>query len=278
MPRPTRLRSSVETLVRKLSKQNLQHSAASRGSTLSPSPPSSPIPSCPPPQLLGLGSLEPGPSIEIDTFPKPHPAVPAVEAEALPVVDHPLDAGCAIEVDQDEVAGYLVRPSRRHPGLPSDEPMAMRQQEAPILPFTLGPTPRIYEADLDLVPPDADIDMDGVLEVDPAYCNGLSGQAADDEAALLERFRAMRRVIVPGGAVRRSVGGVPLRYRLSADVALGCPNVVRSRPRMRKRPNGDRPKRAQPVGGISTSGAMASTAAALPPHSSITSPSAHPHT
>jgi hypothetical protein len=39
----------------------------------------------------------------------------------------------------------------------------------------------------------------------------------------------------PGGVRKYTVGGVALRYRLSADVAMRCSNVVRSRPRMRKR-------------------------------------------
>jgi len=59
---------------------------------------------------------------------------------------------------------------------------------------------------------------------------------ARDAATLIENFRALRRAGTPGGTtIRRTVDGIPLRYRLSSQAASRCPNLVKSRPRMRKR-------------------------------------------
>lgn len=117
------------------------------------------------------------------------------------------------------------------------------------------------------------------LEADPAYAHGSSEPTLDDEAGLLEHFRAMRRSMLPGGAVRRTVSGVPLRYRLSADVALGCQNVVRSRPRMRKRPTDNWQKRSRTESFVSNSSAAPSAAASpavQPSDSPCPSPSMPP--
>lgn len=77
-----------------------------------------------------------------------------------------------------------------------------------------------------------DLDADFVqLEVDEAYLTGGQPQDDKEELSLLEKALSLRRAGTPGGI--RKLG--PLQYRGSADTALRCANVVRSRPRMRKR-------------------------------------------
>lgn len=85
--------------------------------------------------------------------------------------------------------------------------------------------------------PNVDIELpDFELQVDEAYCGVAADTVApEDEATLIETLRSIRRTAIPGGMVRRHVGSVALHYRLSADAALRCQNVVRSKPRMRKR-------------------------------------------
>ncbi|KAK0728604.1 hypothetical protein B0T26DRAFT_178738 [Lasiosphaeria miniovina] len=75
------------------------------------------------------------------------------------------------------------------------------------------------------------------LEVDDAYTNGTA-DIEEEERAFNESLLSLRRTGHPGG-IRKHVGmngaGYPLRFRLSADAALSCQNVVLSRPRMRRR-------------------------------------------
>ncbi|KAK4168897.1 hypothetical protein QBC43DRAFT_200223 [Cladorrhinum sp. PSN259] len=96
------------------------------------------------------------------------------------------------------------------------------------------------------------------LEVDPEY---LKGNFEEDEAALLEDSRlALRDAAGPSGIRKHAAGGVQLRYRLSVDAALRCQNVVRSRPRMRKRDKSRFPSSASSaVGSIASSPIMAPT-------------------
>ncbi|KAJ9156519.1 hypothetical protein NKR23_g1285 [Pleurostoma richardsiae] len=70
-----------------------------------------------------------------------------------------------------------------------------------------------------------DLESD-TLEVDDANCEeGL----VDDSA--LENLVSLRHASMPNGIRKHG----PLRFRTSADIALRCPNVVRSVPRMRRR-------------------------------------------
>jgi hypothetical protein len=240
-----RLLANVETLVRKLSRQNLQQ-LDEANQELAQSSSASPLRS--PPQLTSPSDLNPVPVPEAPCHPKRPIITPVAELTALPDSDDPLNPGFPIEIDQDE---FLPPP----PGLGSldegGDPMDMQYD----------PPPR-----LDLVPkkiepgsiPGVTRGMVCAIEADPAYTHGGSDPALDDEAGLLEHFRAMRRTMIPGGAVRRTVSGVPLRYRLSTDVALGCQNVVRSRPRMRKRPNDNWQKRSRAESFVSSSSAVPS--------------------
>jgi len=67
------------------------------------------------------------------------------------------------------------------------------------------------------------------IEVDENYVNG--SKHFEDEAALIESFRALRRA----GMARRQVDGVPQRSRLSSEAGPRRQNLVLSKPRMRKR-------------------------------------------
>lgn len=243
-----RLLANVETLVRKLSRQNLQQLEEANQELARSSSASSPRP---PPQLTSPSDLTPAPDSEATHHPEHPIATPIVELTALPGSDDPLNPGCPIEIDQDEVLPPIPTLSCLGGG---GDPMDIQYD----------PPPRL-DLVAEVIEPDT---LPGVthgvvcaLEADPAYAHGSSEPTLDDEAGLLEHFRAMRRSILPGGAVRRTVSGVPLRYRLSADVALGCQNVVRSRPRMRKRPSDNWQKRSRTESFVSNSSAAPSTAA-----------------
>ncbi|RKU49714.1 hypothetical protein DL546_009876 [Coniochaeta pulveracea] len=70
------------------------------------------------------------------------------------------------------------------------------------------------------------------LEVDEAYLPGAPPVDQEkEELCLIENMLSLRRAGGPVGI--RKMG--PLQYRGSADSAFRCANVVRSRPRMRKR-------------------------------------------
>jgi hypothetical protein len=69
------------------------------------------------------------------------------------------------------------------------------------------------------------------LDADDADAGGVAEPPGD----LADEGISLRYASGPGGIRKYTVGGIALRYRLSADAALRCPNVVRSRPRMRRR-------------------------------------------
>ena len=78
-----------------------------------------------------------------------------------------------------------------------------------------------------ILEPDADM----ALEVDEAYVNASTSDAEREEVLLLETMVSLRRAGAPAGIRKMGL----LHYRASADAALNCANVVRSRPRMRRR-------------------------------------------
>ncbi|KAK4038032.1 hypothetical protein C8A01DRAFT_17847 [Parachaetomium inaequale] len=103
---------------------------------------------------------------------------------------------------------------------------------APSLP-TPGSIPAAAEPAF--IEPDPESAMAVELEADDTESGDMLEfqkelQALDDGSSIPLRYASG-----PGGIRKYTVGGVSLRYRLSADVALRCANVVRSRPRMRKR-------------------------------------------
>ncbi|KAK4104330.1 hypothetical protein N658DRAFT_412018, partial [Parathielavia hyrcaniae] len=90
---------------------------------------------------------------------------------------------------------------------------------------TIAALPAFIEPDPDCAMPALEVDLDD------ADVGGVSGLPAD----LADEAISLRHASGPGGIRKYAVEGFALRYRLSADVALRCPNVVRSRPRMRRR-------------------------------------------
>ncbi|KAK4224885.1 hypothetical protein QBC38DRAFT_285594 [Podospora fimiseda] len=230
-------RSTVDRLVKKLSKHNLQLDTQSRG------------PSQPP---------APWPRIEVDT---------QFSSMVLPPT---LDAGEPIEVDDEEDFDIkklnFRRTVRRQPsglgarqrvgGSSSSrsvesrlEKMIANETQCKVRrePFSAttpsSSTPSYSQSitmlpDLNSIEVDPDYAMpkwDGTLEVDPNYLNG-NCDPDEEEATLLEESRlALRDAAGPSGIRKHSTTGPPLKYRLSVDAALRCQNVVRSRPRMRKR-------------------------------------------
>ncbi|KAH7633101.1 hypothetical protein B0T09DRAFT_86218 [Sordaria sp. MPI-SDFR-AT-0083] len=73
------------------------------------------------------------------------------------------------------------------------------------------------------------------LEVDERYRDGTV-DVLEEERALLESIQVRRAGSGPAGIRKHTVEGtLPLRYQLSAEAALRCATVVRSKPRMRRR-------------------------------------------
>lgn len=233
--RQARLRASVETLVRKLSRQNLQTSdAASVQRRAMPSPSVSPNIAAVPDRSLPQGSPSPKPN----NSPSRSPLAP-LERSNLSAAQRPLTPGSPIEVDESiGPAQSSDRESRFcRPFCYRTIPNAMDLDQGEELEFgftslrlpePIAPVPAEKET---MFPP-------GVLEVDEAYLgepSTMDDRDLEDEATLIEKYRAMRRTATPGGTMRRNVDGVPLRFRSSADVALRCQNLVLSKPRMRRR-------------------------------------------
>ncbi|KAK3684898.1 hypothetical protein B0T22DRAFT_202388 [Podospora appendiculata] len=249
-PRP---RTVVDSLAHKLSKQNLQLDG--RGS-VQPQ-----IQSLPPPTHL----LTPQPWSGLDIDDEQHQ--PHV-SEGLPGRSLPLslsshsDAGRQLDVDEAEITrpepSRLQRQRSRqfndksnstravHPLLESmistgTQCNVQSAQNAPLPPPPPTPTPITSLARLEpIIEPDPDLQT-MELEVDEAYCNGTTTTLTDEDMLFVDNIMSLRRAGTPGGIRKHMIGGVALRYQLSADAALRCQTVVRSRPRMRKRKNHTRP-------------------------------------
>ncbi|KAK4131352.1 hypothetical protein BT67DRAFT_158261 [Trichocladium antarcticum] len=96
-----------------------------------------------------------------------------------------------------------------------------------------GPSahPAVMEADPDWAMPMSD--LEAAADDDDDGEAGLD--AMRDWTAPAGRAISLRHASGPGGIRKYSVGTVALRYQLSSDAAMRCANVVRSRPRMRRR-------------------------------------------
>lgn len=97
------------------------------------------------------------------------------------------------------------------------------------------------------------------LEVDEAYLPGAPPVDKEkEELSLIESMLSLRKAGAPVGI--RKMGS--LQYRGSADTALRCANVVKSRPRMRKRKTHGTFK---PGSGRSSAVSSSFSSAAMPP-------------
>lgn len=232
--RTSRLLAGVETLVRKLSRQRL-HSAETP-------PDTNPTPAEP------IAPRHPSPSITQP--PTISPQISPPQEQVLAPQPEILRAGCNLQ-NRAQPAPKLQDFHHQNHGV---NLQADANTTGPAVTLLPGP---ILQSDLE---PDCDsmdilyhhrpppqlisdcvpisIEAAGEkIEVDENYANGCKD--FEDEAALIEKFRARRRA----GVARRQVDGVPLRsvdsaslqYRLSSEAALRCQNLVLSKPRMRKR-------------------------------------------
>lgn len=103
-----------------------------------------------------------------------------------------------------------------------------------------------------LLEPDDEVHFDARcmdLEVDEAFASGRTSDTEREETFLMETVLSLRRAAAPAGV--RKVGS--LQYRASADAAMSCANVVRNRPRMRKRGNAGKRRRESKASAIVTS-------------------------
>ncbi|KAK3945913.1 hypothetical protein QBC46DRAFT_62727 [Diplogelasinospora grovesii] len=252
---------SIDSLVNKLSNQNLQLDGRD---LVQPQllPTTADLPELP--ALPGLPTtFEPWPKLEVDDDLEADVYMSELLGRSNPLSlcsSFQLDEGCPIEVDEAEVP--LSAPKRlwqrlnhqsQNNGSSSASNNATSNNYPPITSSraietqmedgtqcnVFGrplPTPLAVTRLAPIIEPDADIELPTVdLEVDEAYCNG-NVDNAQEELAMMETIMSLRRAGTPIGI--RKYPGSNLRFRLSADAAMKCPNVVRSRPRMRKRTKG----------------------------------------
>jgi len=231
--------NSIDSLAQELSKQNLQLDRANleRLQLQLSSPSLSPRIPC-------MSPIPPCPEVELDDEPPPHTdsrrRCQAVPALLLPVL---------MELDQRTPAPDKKRLSRQRSSQFNNNPNnstkiqtlvedmiasgsqcnVHRVSPPPLTPTSakrLGP---IFE-------PDDGMKFDAgcaELQVDDAYVNGpaSSSDTEREESLLIETMMSLRRAGAPGGVRKLGL----LQYRAATDAALSCANVVRSRPRMRKR-------------------------------------------
>lgn len=262
---PTR---TVERLARKLSKQNLQLDRQKHGQLQAqpqPQPLSLPSPAALP-NVPEPPSFREWAGLEADGQPQQHFAPPHSASHITPWLLSVPGPSEPIEVDESYVKrpdeGRLdVKHPRRRPsgylrgghvskrpvdprleGMIANETQCSVRAEPPAMPTistpsspsasTAGQTGTIQAP---FIVPDPDyVVPNGALEPDDNEDEGMT-DILREELGLAEGSIPLRAAIGPGGIRKHTVGGISLRYRLSADAALRCANVVRSRPRMRKR-------------------------------------------
>ncbi|EAQ92405.1 hypothetical protein CHGG_00640 [Chaetomium globosum CBS 148.51] len=262
---------TVERLARKLSKQDLQQRHQSRTrhrqrQTKQPTPLSPASTTSVQTQAPELRRFQAWAAHDANCQSPLPPPTPS-ENHAIPCLPIPaLGVGEPIEIDEAYVEPEqpedrrlldVRRPRRQTSGQlrPSARPVDhrlegmiadgtqcnVRSEPQPILTPTPMPAPSLPKSGLQLADP-------GFIEPDPECATADPGIEIDetdpgDMSAFRDELLALaegntiplRYAAGPGGVRKYTVGGVALRYRLSADVAMRCANVVRSRPRMRKR-------------------------------------------
>ncbi|KAK3327748.1 hypothetical protein B0T19DRAFT_172879 [Cercophora scortea] len=248
-PRP---RTVVDSLAHKLSRQNLQLDGRD---SVQPHLESLPSPS----HML---NSQPWSGLEIDDDQHQLPLPEDLPGRSLPLLPtSPTDTGRHVDVDEAETArpepSRLQRQRSRQFNDKSNSTRAVHPlvesmistgtqcnvqtaQNAPPPPPPPAPaptpTPTTSLARLEpIIEPDPDLQT-MELEVDEAYCNGTA-TLTEEDMSFVDNIMSLRRAGTPGGIRKHMIGGIALRYQLSADAALRCQTVVRSRPRMRKRKN-----------------------------------------
>ncbi|KAK3325472.1 hypothetical protein B0H66DRAFT_125056 [Apodospora peruviana] len=245
---------TLRELVHKLSKQNLQLHGEFSQQLQQPQPRSHPEPQTfPAPatsvelsDLPDLPTLQPWPGLEVDDDPEANANTPAyltllsVAHSRSQLLRH---AGPSANPDEPEPSrsdGSRLR--RQLSSQFHDRAIDTGRFENMLATGTqcnvLNAPPATLTSATSLPPvmePENGTDFPRMeLEVDEAYCNG-GPDIVEDEISIMESVMSLRRAGAPGGIRKHTVAGIPLRYQLSADAALRCQTVVRSRPRMRRR-------------------------------------------
>ncbi|KAK4190627.1 hypothetical protein QBC35DRAFT_377482 [Podospora australis] len=234
-------RSTIDRLARKLSKQNLQlgsrFSGQSQGQQLGALPPLPPlsIPSLTPIMPERVVTSSSFPVLEVDDQPE-EPVSAGPSSSSLPKVEDkrlefrrlrrqtsaPLRSATPsnLRAIDARLSAMIANESQC---IVRSEPVSTPSASTSATATFSEPQPPVIEADPDCSMPNWD-----TLEVDDDNTEGCESLPSD--GSLPQRCQ-----YVPGGIRKYSVGGVALRYRLSVDAALRCQNVVKNRPRMRRR-------------------------------------------
>jgi hypothetical protein len=210
---------TVERLARKLSKQYLQQGGSNDGQ-LQTQPTPLPLYSATVPQNPWQAVGEP---IEVDEAycePDNDPSLSDVRGPRSQIRGGSSTRNLSCRLEDMISSGTQCNVRGQLPSIPTPS----RPTPGRVPPSEPGP----IEADPDCAMPGPD------LEVDDAEGDGLT-ENPEDVLAMLERGVSLRDASGPGGVRKHMVGGIALQYRLSADVALRCQNVVHNRPRMRRR-------------------------------------------
>lgn len=236
---------SIDSLAQVLSKQNLRLDEVQpvrRQSRLS-SPSLSPqIPSM---DMFSMGLL---PALEVDDDPQPSQGCLRTLGRFPSLNSTLVQAPTAMEVEERPTVPNNLRLRRQQSSHFNNNPSNSRTIQDlvegmiatgsqcnvhRVSPPPLTPTPATTRL-APIIEPDVNhvVDVDCMeLEVDEAYLSGAKPEEDKEELSLLENMLSLRRAGTPGGIRKLGL----LQYRGSADAALRCANVVRSRPRMRKR-------------------------------------------
>ena len=186
-----------------------------------------------------------GEPIEIDeAYLEPPDETPALDdrrlLDEIRVLDERrlIDAKRVRRQPSSHLRGTSSRPADRRrleTMIESGEQCNVRSETRPAAPAPpLSPPKLTLAAEPAFIEPDPEFAMPiPELEVDDT--EGGVSELPSDVLALTDGILPARYSGGSGGIRKYSTGGVALRYRLSVDAALRCTNVVRSRPRMRKR-------------------------------------------
>lgn len=232
---------SIDSLAQELSRQNLQLDRANleRLQQQLSSPSLSPRLPC------GMSATPPRPDFEVDD--QPPPGLDSRRGRQVVPLSLTTSFPDAMELDQEPAAPDTKRLSRQRSCQFNNNPDNARSiqtlvegmiasgsqcnvRPAPATPLTpLFPRGRVpfLQAD-DGVKFDASC-LD--LQVDEAFVSWRTPDTEREEMLLIESVVSLRRAGAPGGVRKAGV----LQYRASDDAAMSCANLVRSRPRMRKR-------------------------------------------
>ncbi len=198
---------------------------------------------------LPIPTQQVGEPIEIDeAYLDPPDEIPALDDRRLPDESRLQDDRRLLEARRvrrqpsSQLRGTSTRPADRRrleTMIETGEQCTVRSDTRATAPTPPPPPPPPQKLTLAAEPPFIEPDPECAmplpeLEPDDPSEGGISS-LPPDQLTLADGLLPARYTGGSGGIRKYSTGGVALRYRLSVDAALRCTNVVRSRPRMRKR-------------------------------------------